>query len=173
MTDRRWESAGSGLLDLGPSFIRRVLWTTLWVGAVAFLCIAVYIGLRQAASWGVGVALGMADLFLLDALIREAVGRRRPRALVVLGVCKFGAIYAAGVLLLWKARLSPWPLLAGFSLFLAIALLKVLGRLVLSAPPLTRERTGPGGPYLREAPGSHAPGARSAAGSPAGKERRP
>jgi hypothetical protein len=148
-------------LDLGPTFIRRVLITTLWVGAVAFLCIGVYVGLRSGISWAIGVALGMADLALLDALLKEAIHRRRTKSLVLFGTLKFGAIYAAGALLLLEAGLSPWPLLAGFSLFLAIALLKVLGRLVLSSTPLMREREGPGGPFLRQAPGTiqaHAPG---------------
>jgi len=147
------ESA-AGMLDLGPTFIRRVLITTLWVGAISFLCVAVYVGLRSAVSWGIGVALGMADLALLDALLREAMGRRRTKALVIYGILKFGAIYATGALILFKARLAPWPLLIGFSLFLAIAIMKVLGRVVLSAPPLTRERKGPGGAFLRQAPGA-------------------
>ena len=150
------ESA-AGWLDLGPTFIRRVLITTLWVGVVGFLCIAVYIGFRSGFSWAVGVALGMADIALLDALLREAIGRRRKVALVIYGILKFGAIYAAGALLLFRARLAPWPLLIGFSLFLAIALLKVLGRLLLTTPQLRRDREGPGGVYLRRAPGGHLP----------------
>lgn len=145
------ESAASWL-DLGPTFIRRVLITTLWVGLIAFLCISIYIGLRSGLSWIVGVALGMADLALLDGLLREAIGRRRKAALLIYGVLKFGAIYAVGALLLFRLRLAPWPLLIGFSLFLGVALLKVLGRLLLTAPQLARDRDGSGGAYLRRSP---------------------
>jgi hypothetical protein len=151
------ESAASWL-DLGPTFIRRVLLTTLWVGIVGFICVAVYIGLRSGLSWAVGVALGMADLALLDALLREAIGQRRKIALLIYSVLKFGVIYAAGALLLFRVRLAPWPLLIGFSLFLAIAIMKVFGRLILTTPQLSRDREGPGGAYLRRAPGLGAGG---------------
>jgi hypothetical protein len=157
-------------LDLGPTFIRRILVSTLWVGIVGFLCIAVYIGVRSGLAWAVGVALGMADLALLDALIREALGRQRKLALAVYGVLKFGVIYAAGALLLFRVRLAPWPLLIGFSLFLGIALLKVLGRLVLASAPLSRDREGPGGAFLRRAPGGH--GADHGAGTGTGAVRK-
>lgn len=146
------DSAGHWL-DLGPDFVRRVLITTAWVGTVGFLCVAVYIGLRQGAAWAAGVALGAGDLYLLNALIREAMRGRRRRALVLLGFLKFAGIYALGALLLFGLRLAPWSLLAGFSLFLAVALLKVLGRLVLASPAMQRERDGAGGPYLRKSPG--------------------
>lgn len=139
-------------LDLGPTFARRILVTTAWVGLVVFLCIAVYFGLPNAAAWIAGVALGSADLFLLDALIREVVGARRRSALAVYGLLKFLGIYAAGAVCLFVLHLKPWTLLAGFTLFLAIALLKVFGRLLLSTPAMQRERGGPGGPLLRSGP---------------------
>ncbi len=129
-----------------------MLVTTGWVGAVAFLCIAVYIGLPSAAAWIAGVALGVSELFLLDALIREAIGARRRAALVIYGTCKFAGIYAAGAVGLFVLHLGPWYLLAGFTLFLAIALLKVLGRMILSAPALQKERKGPGGHLLQNGP---------------------
>lgn len=147
--------AGEGAarwLDLGPTFVRRVLITTGWFGAVAFLCIAVYLGLPQAIAWVAGVALGVAELFLLDALIREATGTRRRSVLAVLAILKFAGIYAAGAVGLFVFHLKPWYLLSGFTLFLAIALLKVLGRLLLCAPGLQRERKGPGGHLLRSGP---------------------
>ncbi len=141
-------------LDLGPDFIRRVLVTTAWVGGLGFLCLAVYLGIRQAASWGAGAALGAADLYLLDALIREAIRGRRRGVLVLLGFLKFAGVYAVGALLLFALHLAPWFLLAGFSLFLVVALLKVLGRLLLATPAMQRERQGAGGPLLRKSPGA-------------------
>jgi hypothetical protein len=139
-------------LDLGPTFVRRVLVTTTWVGAIAFLCVAVYLGLSKAWAWLAGAALGAADLFLLDALVREAVGARRRSALVTYGILKFAGIYAAGAVFLLVLHLKPWVFLAGFTLFLAVALLKVLGRVVLGTPALQRERKGPGGHLLRSRP---------------------
>ena len=147
--------AGEGAarwLDLGPTFVRRVLITTGWVGAVASICIAVYVGIPHAAAWTAGVALGVAEIFLLDALIREAIGARRRSVLAVYGVLKFAGIYAVGAIGLFVLHLEPWYLLSGFTLFLAIALLKVLGRLLLSAPALQRERKGPGGHLLKSGP---------------------
>lgn len=148
-------AAGEGAarwLDLGATFVRRVLITTGWVGALAGLCIAVYLGPPQAAAWAAGVGLGAAELFLLDSLIREAIGARRRPVLIFLGLLKFAGIYAAGGLGLFVLHLRPWYLLGGFTLFLAIALLKVLGRILLSAPAIQRERKGPGGHLLRSGP---------------------
>jgi len=139
-------------LDLGPTFVRRVLVTTGWVGLISFLCIAVYIGLPQAGAWIAGVVLGAAELFILDALIREAIGPRRRAALVAYGLLKFAGIYAVGAACLFALHMRPWFLLAGFSLFLAIALLKVLGRMLLSTSSMQRERRGPGGRLLRSGP---------------------
>jgi hypothetical protein len=147
--------AGEGAarwLDLGPTFVRRVLITTGWVGALATICIAVYAGLPHAAAWIAGVALGVAELFLLDALIRETIGARRRSMLVIYGILKFAGIYAVGAAALFALHLKPWFLLSGFTLFLAIAILKVLGRLLLTAPSLQRERHGPGGRLLRNGP---------------------
>lgn len=146
------DSAGHWL-DLGPDFIRRVLLTTAWVGGIGFLCIAAYVGIRQGAAWAAGVALGAGDLYLLSALIREALRGRRRWALVLFGFLKFAGVYAVGGLFLFGLRLAPWFLLAGFSLFLGIALLKVLGRLVLASPAMQKERHGAGGPLLRNSPG--------------------
>lgn len=145
--------AASRWLDLGPDFIRRVLITTAWVGGVVFVCLGLYAGLPGAGAWIAGVALGMLDLFVLNALLLEAIGKRRTWALVTFGALKFAAVYAIGIVLLFVVHLRPWFVLTGFSLFLAIVFLKIVGRLVLNAPGLQRERHGAGGPLLRNSPG--------------------
>lgn len=144
--------AASRWLDLGPDFIRRVMITTAWVGGVAFICLGVYAGLPNAGAWIAGVALGMLDLFFLNGLLLEAISQRRKAALLIYGFLKFAGVYAIGIVLLFVAHLKPWFLLTGFSLFLAIILLKILGRLLLTAPGLQRERHGAGGPLLRNSP---------------------
>lgn len=139
-------------LDLGPGFVRRVMITTIWFGAVSFLLLGFYIGLFPAAAWIVGVALGIADLALIDLLIREAIGERRRRVIAVYFVLKTVVLYAAGAAALLWLNLNPFFLLAGFTLFLAVALLKVLGRLALSTSWMLKSRKGPGGPLLRNSP---------------------
>jgi hypothetical protein len=134
--------------------------TTAWVGGVAFVCLGVYAGLPGAGAWIAGVALGMLDLYFLNALLLEAIGRRRKPALALFGFMKFVAIYAIGSILLFVVHLRPWFVLTGFSLFLAIIFLKIVGRLVLTAPGLRRERQGGGGPLLRNSP-SHGKAGRS------------
>lgn len=146
------ESAG-GWFDLGPGFIRRVLITTGWLGAVSFLCVASYVGIRPGASYLAGVIIGSADLFLLDALLREVIGPRRRWALALYGIAKFAVVYGVGAVLLLCLHLRAWYMLAGFSLFLLVILLKILGLLLLNTPAMSRERKGAGGPLLRDGPG--------------------
>lgn len=145
------ESSGSWL-DLNAGFIRRVLITTAWLGAVSFLCLSVYAGAGKGAAWACGVALGIADLFLLDMLLRELIGRRRKGSLAAYGLLKFVGVYAGGAVALFTFRLPLWFFLGGFSLFLGVVLLKVLGRLLLSTSSFSQRRTGPGGPLLRNSP---------------------
>ena len=127
--------SSSSLLSLDVRFIHRVLVTTAWVGAVVFLCLAGYRGLPASFAWAVGVLIGEADLAALHALIREVMGARRRLALICLGFVKFVVIYGLGAAALILLRVSPWLFLAGFSLFLVVASLKILGRFVLSAAP--------------------------------------
>lgn len=126
--------------DLGPDFIRRILRTTAWVGAVVSLCASVYLGILPAVAWTAGVALGMADLAVLDLLLRELLGRRRPVALVLAFLAKFAGLYAIGAALIFWARLPALALLAGFPLFLGVAVLKIAGRLLLSARWMSSQR---------------------------------
>jgi hypothetical protein len=140
-------------LDLGPTFIRRTAITTVWLGGIAFLAIGVYLGLSRALAFLAGVALGIADLLLLHALIHEALFLKRLSLLAIHFAGKFVAIYGLGAIAIVLLRLSPWYLLAGFSIFLVVAILKVLGRLVLSTRWLSTERDGAGGPFLRNGPG--------------------
>ena len=100
-----------------------------------------------------GVALGLADLSLINGLIREATGRQRRLILAVLFVLKTIVLYIAGAVALFLLHLNPFFLLAGFSLFLVIVVLKILGRLVLSSRWMRNERKGAGGSLLRDSPG--------------------
>lgn len=144
--------------DLGPTFIRRVAITTGWVGLIAALCLSVYAGIFPALSFLAGVVLGIADLLLLQGLIREALLAKRKLLIAVYFLMKFLVLYAIGGILLFVLHLAPLYLIIGFSLFLAIVLLKVLGRLLLSSRWMRTERNGAGGPYLRNSPGDRRAG---------------
>lgn len=140
------------LAELGPGFVRRILVTTLWVGAIAFVSVGVYLGIPKALAWGSGLILGLANLWLLDGFLREMLrpDGARVRSLVIFALLKFPAIYLLGAAALVRGRLDPLFVLCGFSLFLVVALLKVLGRLTLTVSPLARDRSGAGGPLLRK-----------------------
>jgi hypothetical protein len=135
-----------------------VLITTAWLGAVCFLCIGFYIGLAMAVAWAAGVAFGIADLTLINGLIREATGRQRRSILAILFVLKTVVLYAVGAVALFLLELNPFFLVAGFSLFLVVIVLKVLGRLLLSSRWMRRERRGPGGSLLRDSPSKRSAG---------------
>ena len=140
-------------LDLGPGFVRRVMITTTWFGAVSFLFLGFYIGLIPAAAWIAGVALGVADLALIDLLIRETMDARRRRVIAAYFALKTVVLYAVGAVALFWLKLNPFFLLAGFTLFLIVAVLKVVGRLVLSTQWMLNALKGPGGPLLRNSAG--------------------
>ena len=144
--------SATGWWDPGPGFVRRVLITTAWLGTVCFLCVGFYIGLGMAIAWVAGVALGLADLSLINGLIREATGSQRRSILAVLFALKTVVLYAVGAVALFLLDLNPFFLLAGFSLFLVVIVLKVLGRLLLSSGWMRTERKGPGGSLLRDSP---------------------
>ncbi len=145
--------------DLGPGFIRRVLLTTAWLGGISFLCLAVYLDLHKAVSWTAGVALGIANLLFLNGLVKEMLRPTggRPRVLLLYALLKFPAVYLIGAAALIRFDLHPLFVLGGFSLFLAVAFLKVLGRLLLGTSWMARKQKGPGGPLLRGRPGGRRP----------------
>ena len=142
----------TGWYDFGPDFVRRVLITTAWLGAVCLICIGFYVGWAPAMAWIAGVALGTTDLLLINALIAEAITLRRKAVLALYFALKTVVLYAIGAIALFQLHLSPLFLLAGFSLFLVVVFLKILGRLVLSSRWMMSERKGAGGPLLRNSP---------------------
>lgn len=150
-TSSRW-------LDLGPTFVRRVLVTTVWLGVLVSVLLSFYAGRAPAAAFAVGAAIGACGLFLLERLVREIFGGGRKSRLALLLAAKFGLLYAAGAWALIGLDLKPLPFLFGFSLFLLVASLKVAGRLVLSTRWMQTRRDGPGGPFLRQGPGSRGSG---------------
>jgi len=91
--------------------------------------------------WGVyptlavlsGAVWGFVNLIFLAQLVRTVI---RPdgidtRKAIGLGLIKFPLLYGSGYFLLKIEQFDPIHLLIGFSLFLAIMVLKMLGRVIL------------------------------------------
>ncbi|MBN1212090.1 MAG: hypothetical protein JXA92_05885 [candidate division Zixibacteria bacterium] len=118
---------------MGLDLISRTLKTSAIV-LLIFLPFGLY-------YWGVfptlavlsGAVWGFINLIFLSQLVRTVI---RPdkidvRRAVGLGLIKFPLLYGSGYFLLKIDRFDPIHLLIGFSLFLAVMVLKMLGRVIL------------------------------------------
>ena len=118
---------------MGLDFIDRTLKTSAVV-LLIFLPFGVYyFGVFPALAILSGAVWGLVNLIFLAHLIRTVI---RPdnidvKKAVGLGVIKFPLLYASGYFLLTIKEFTPLHLMIGFSLFIAVMLLKVLGRVVL------------------------------------------
>ena len=118
---------------MGLDLISRTLKTSAIV-LLIFLPFGLY-------YWGVyptlavlsGAVWGFVNLIFLAQLVRTVL---RPdgidtRRAIGLGLIKFPLLYGSGYFLLKVEQFDPIHLLIGFSLFLAIMVLKMLGRVIL------------------------------------------
>jgi len=116
------------------TFIYRCLRATAVLAALGFLFGATYRGLPFGLALLVGAGWGILNLLLLTKLLEGVVSRSLPgeggastRRLVLLALVKFPLLYGGGWLLLKATDLPPGGLVAGFTLLLAVVLLRVLG----------------------------------------------
>ena len=123
--------------------IRRTLITTAWLGALACLVAWTYWGGSRALAILAGLVLGSANLVFLTALVREFVrlGERDAVKIAVLFASKMLVVYGGLAALLLTRRLSVLALVGGFSLPLAVIVLKAGGR-ALQATRLFRTADG-------------------------------
>lgn len=145
--------------DFGPGFLRRVRIATAILGTLGALVLAVYIGYREAAAALSGVALSLVNLTLLENLfhwllvpprsgqragagqtaaeaqdpsvVRSPDRNRMLHVLLALGL-KLPLLIGGALLILGPLRLPPLWFVAGFSLVLAVILLKAAGGLLSS-----------------------------------------
>jgi len=118
---------------MGLDFIDRTLKTSAVV-LLIFLPFGIYyfgvfptLAILSAAVWG------LVNLIFLAHLIRAVI---RPdnidlKKAIGLGVIKFPLLYVSGYFLLTIKEFDPLYLVIGFSLFIAVMILKVLGRVIL------------------------------------------
>ena len=117
-------------LDL--DFIRRVIVTTGVLSVLALLFISVYYDWRFGLGVFFGSVWGIANLHFLRELIvstitPEEIDRKK---VIFFALVKFPGLYFAGYLILKYGNLSILSFLFGFTLLFAVAVLKVLGRLL-------------------------------------------
>jgi len=118
-------------LDL--AFITRSLKLTALLSGLGFIFASVYLG----AGWGLGFILGAAwgigNLYLIKRLIELSVRLegRDLAAVVILVLVKFPLLYGLGYLILSRSWYPFWAPVIGFSLPLAVIVLKAIGRVLL------------------------------------------
>ena len=118
---------------MGLDFIARTLRTSS-ILLLVFLPFGVYyMGVYPALAVLSGGVWGLINLIFLSQLVRTVIrpGKIDVKRAVGLGVIKFPLLYLAGYFLVSIDRFDPLLLLAGFSVFPAVMLLKSLGRVGL------------------------------------------
>jgi hypothetical protein len=122
---------------IGPAptelrYVRRIVVTSAWLGGLAAVLLWAGAGPRPAVGFAGGAGLGIANLVLLSALIREIVvlGERSRRRIVRLLAIKVPLVYGGLTALLITRWAPPVAIVAGFTLVLAVIVLKAVGRLL-------------------------------------------
>ena len=117
---------------MGLDLIIRSLKTTA-ILLVIFLPFGIYyLGFYPSLAVFTGGVWGLFNLLFISALVRVTIrpgGVDKVKAIGI-GLFKFPLLYVAGYFLLKAPIFDPMYLLIGFSSFLAVLVLKVLGRLI-------------------------------------------
>lgn len=135
----------------GKDAIRRILQTTLWLGALLTLIAWAYLGWRWALAFAGGVCIGGGNLIFLTALARQFLrpGPRDLASLIGLLSMKLVVIYGGLLaLLLWK-EMPTAGVVCGFSLTLAVITLKAAGRALLASGITGAEKPSGGSEHER------------------------
>ena len=115
---------------LGLDFINRTLRTTGIILLIFFPFGIYYLGFYASLAVFSGGIWAMVNLLLLTRLIRAAVRPEGADKGIVAGVAlvKFPLLYAAGYFLVTTTIFDPLEVLIGFSLLLAVIVLKIIAR---------------------------------------------
>jgi len=121
---------------MGLEFLDRTVKTSVVVLLIFFPFGLYYFGVFPAIAVLSGGAWGVLNLIFTSALVRATVrpGRIDKRRAYGLAFIKFPLLYGSGYLLLKIPRFEPLLLLAGFSILMAVMILKTLARLVVRVP---------------------------------------
>jgi hypothetical protein len=143
MSSERLASTGTSGAD-DYAFVRRVLITSAWLGALVVLVGGVYLGTRWGLGFAGGALVGAANLVFLTVLVRETVrlGKRRYGRILAILALKIPIVYGglAG-LLIWRVPATVAVVL-GFSLPLIVITLKAAGRAIFQSGLLGRAPRG-------------------------------
>jgi hypothetical protein len=117
---------------LGLEFVTRVVRTSAVVAPLVALFLATYVSPASGASFALGALWGSLNLLTVSSFVRTLFGKENPSKLRVAGIVllKFPVLYASGLLLLMVGIFPLGSLVSGFSLILAVILLKAFGALV-------------------------------------------
>lgn len=115
---------------LGLDFINRTLRTTGIILLIFFPFGIYYLGFYPALAVFSGGIWGMVNLLLLTRLVRAAIRPEGADKGIVAGVAlvKFPLLYAAGYFLVTTTVFDPLEVLIGFSVLLAVIVLKIIAR---------------------------------------------
>jgi len=129
-----------GPVPATPAYIRRIAWTSLWLGAIAAILLWAATGGRWALGFAAGAALGVANFLLLAALMREIVTleTRSYRRIAMLVAIKVVFVYGGLAFLLASKWVPILSAVVGFSLILGVIVLKAVGRLLIGTPATRR-----------------------------------
>ncbi len=117
--------------DIG--FIDRTIKTSGMVLLIAFVFGMYSFGFWHGLAFFSGGIWGVVNMMFLKSLIQEAftAGEINVSAVAVTALVKFPLLFVAGYFLITVEMFDIKILVAGFSLILAVMLLKALGRLLL------------------------------------------
>jgi len=120
---------------VGFEFLRRVHRTSLISGLVLFPVASTYLGFTAGASFALGCLWSLANVFLIEILVKQVTtpGPTKRLYVALVFLVKIPALYGLGALLLGSGLFSLKGLVIGFSWPLAVIVLKVLGLAVLRA----------------------------------------
>lgn len=119
---------------MGLEFIQRIIKTTAVVATLAGLFVAVYYQFPYAVGLWLGALWGCLNFFFIAALVKALLTPAQPirwgNVIVTLGI-KFPLLYGLGYLLLVWRYAPAVSYLIGFTLLIAVTVLKALGRMLL------------------------------------------
>jgi hypothetical protein len=115
--------------SLDADFLRRVRKSSIVLGLILAIPLAMSFGWKASLAWFAGGAWSLANLAAIASIVRRVVtleARDRAEIAKVLAI-KFPVLYAIGFGLLASGLPTSW-VLAGFAWPFAVALLKAAGR---------------------------------------------
>jgi len=133
--------------EIDFSFINRTLKTTCLVLLIFFPFGIYYLGFFSSLAILSGGIWGILNLILITMLVKYTLRPEGPDAgrAIAAAFIKFPLLYLCGYFLMKVSQFEVLHLLIGFSGFLVIIILKILGRLFTGMDKDTNENHGPEG----------------------------